>query len=244
MILAIDIGNSSVYAGFFRGKKLLKDVETDTDKFTDFQKRILRYGLHKKDDVIICSVVPELTKKLSKFLRQKFKVRPMVLGKDVKTSMRSRYETPETLGQDRLATAYGAMKIYGAPCLVVDFGTAITFDYVSKRKLFEGGLIVPGINTSLKAMQETCRLIPKKMKIRHPKGFLGRSTKEAIFSGMTHGFGAMTQSLVGQFRKKYGSMKVIATGGMSDLITEYTDCFNYIDKQLVLKSLNMIAGEV
>ena len=157
MILAIDIGNTNINFAVFRGNRIIKKFFIRTD---DYSLKKLRNALGKADigDSIICSVVPQLTKILGEDLGKICNHRVYVLGKNVSVPIKNLYQKPQQVGQDRLVNAYAGVVFYGSPLIVVDFGTAVTFDVVSKNKEYLGGMIFPGLQISLDALSQrkTC----------------------------------------------------------------------------------------
>ncbi len=159
------------------------------------------------------------------------------VGKDIPVLIKHSYASINSLGKDRLVNVVGAATLYKAPFVVVDFGTAITFDYVNEKGVFDGGLIVPGIQTSLHALTQKASLLPDSTKLTTPRSFLGRSTKSCLVSGTVHGFAALTDGLIDNFRKTYGrKVRVILTGGMSSFIAPL------LKKKVLLKSFTYYYG--
>src|SRR3989338_35592 len=157
MLLAIDIGNTSILFGVFRGSKLVKTFRKIVSKNGDSPNCSLKNGVWDSphflfDAAIICSVVPRLTPVIAKAVYNLSKVKPLIVVKDIDIPIKNKYKDPKQVGQDRLVDAIAAKEIYGIPAIVVDSGTAITFNFISKKGDYEGGLIVPGIDLSLKAL--------------------------------------------------------------------------------------------
>lgn len=161
-----------------------------------------------------------------------------MVGANLKVPMRHKYRQISRLGPDRLVTAYGAMKIYGAPLLILDFGTAFTCDYISAKGVFEGGLIIPGPQISLQALSEKTALLPSLGFPRNSPSLIGHDTKSCMKAGILHGYGAMADGLVGRFRKRYGiKFRVVATGGLAETLASYMSQVDLVDPLLTLKSL-------
>ena len=241
-LLAIDLGNSSTSYGVFRGRRLLRNGYVPDGNIPKLVRLLAKSGgLSSTSSVIVSSVVPYLTVKLKKAL---FKIlgekRVFILGRNLKVSLPSKYDR-KTLGMDRLVNVYGAIRRYRLPVLVIDFGTAITFDYVSKRGIFEGGLIVPGPRLAARALEEHTALLPKLTKIKPVRTLLGRNTKTAMYSGLLNGLGALSDGLVERCRKQYGpKLTVVATGGFATRIAPYARLFDYVDPLHTVKSLALI----
>jgi type III pantothenate kinase len=191
--------------------------------------------------VIIASVVPHATKIILKNLKTVLPhIKPLVLGKNINVPVKNKYSIPSQVGQDRLVDAYAAIRLYGAPAIVVDFGTAITFNVISKNKEYLGGIILPGLATSLNALAEKTALLPK-ISLEKPAKLIGRNTKQSILSGIIFGFSSLADVLTAKIKHQIGrSAKVIATGGHSTIMKSYCSGFNAIDKDLTLKGLMMI----
>ncbi len=240
MLLAIDIGNTNINVGLFQGNRLLRRfiIPTKAKEYKlHLQKIIARNNIH---DAIICSVVPDVTKILEKDFKKLLGKQPYIIGKGVKVPIKNLYRKPKQVGQDRLVNAYAGVMLYGAPLIAVDFGTAVTFDVVSRKKEYLGGMILPGLGISLDALNQRTALLPK-IKLSKPKEFIGRDTKSSMLSGIVYGFVALTDDLVIRIKKKIGkNAKVIGTGGNIDLIGKYCKRIDKIDRDLTLKGLNLI----
>jgi type III pantothenate kinase len=241
MLLAIDIGNTSITFGIFRGNKLARifRISSKNPCNVSFLKKMK--GI---DAAIICSVVPKLTPVIAKAIKQVSGVAPVIVGRDIKLPIKNNYKNPKQVGQDRLVDAIAAREIYGTPVIIVDSGTAITFDYISKKGEYEGGLIVPGIDISLKALYERTALLPD-VKLRDDKGLtlIAKDTVNSIKSGLLNGFGSMNDGVISRIKAKHGNgkgIRVIGTGGYIGLIKKYSSSINVIDEFLTLKGLDII----
>lgn len=247
MTLSIDIGNTNINFGIFKNSKLVKVffIKTREKELTKCIKRSLNKLYPEK--IIISSVVPKATLCLIKSLKIITPVKPVVLGRDMIVPIKNLYRKPKEVGQDRLVNAYAGIKLYGSPLIVIDFGTAITFDVISKNKEYLGGMIVPGLRMSLEALHQKTALLPK-VELGAPKEFIGRETQNSILSGVIYGFSAMTDDLVERIKLKIGKnaclpvgkAKVIATGGNVNLIAKYCKKIDKIDTALTLKGLNLL----
>ena len=206
------------------------------------KKKLIKSGsIRTSDQFIISSVFPKMT---SFFIKLIHSVNPSayihLIGRSIFPRVIMRYD-PKRLGADRLVNLYGAMKLYQTPVLVIDFGTAITFDYVSKRGIFEGGLIVPGIELSGKALCDRAALIPRLKRIQSARRFLGRTTDQALQSGLFNGFGALADGLIKRFKDlSKARLTVLATGGFAKQIAPYVRGFDKVDLHHTLRSLVMI----
>jgi len=177
---------------------------------------------------------------MEKELRKLLGKQPYIIGKGIKAPIKNLYRRPKQVGQDRLVNAYAGIKLYGAPLIAVDFGTAVTFDVVSGNKEYLGGMILPGLTISLDALNQRTALLPK-IKLEEPKEFIGRDTKSSMLSGIVYGFAALTDDLVIRIKKKIGKdATVISTGGNIGLIGKYCRQIDKVDRDLTLKGLNLL----
>ena len=253
MILAVDIGNTTIACGVCAGKKILAVHRMDTLT----SKRRLGTGLEKLfgrvrrhypslDKVIICSVVPGALVAAEAVIRRAMAVKPLVIGRDIKVPIKNNYKDPRQVGQDRLVGAYAAKCLYKAPCLIIDFGTAITFDIVSARGEYEGGIIIPGLRLSAESLFQKTALLPRIDNIRAPRSLIGKDTAESILSGLFNGYGAMCRGLIDQIA---GTMsrrpKVIITGGHTGLMQKFIRTrIDKIDQDLVFKGIVLVQQNV
>jgi type III pantothenate kinase len=239
MLLAIDIGNTNISFGIFKGNRIIKRFNLLT-KIYNLKKLSRLLTKFKVDDVIISSVVPKVTNLLEKDIKRLFSLKPYILGKNIKVPIKNLYRKPKQVGQDRLANAYAGIRLYGSPLIVVDFGTAITFDVLSKDKEYLGGIILPGLRISLAALFKETALLPK-INLSAPKEFIGRDTKSSMLSGLVYGFASLTDDLSKRIKEKIGKeAKVIGTGGDINLISKFCRQFDAIDRDLTLKGLELI----
>ncbi|MBU0549049.1 MAG: type III pantothenate kinase, partial [Candidatus Omnitrophica bacterium] len=236
MLLAIDIGNTNISFGVFRGRRIIKRFNIPKREYSMRRLKQL-LGRSRLKGCIICSVVPKALRKLNSDLTKFLGSRPFVLGREEKVPIKNLYKKPHEVGQDRLVNAYAGIIYYGAPLIIVDFGTAITFDVVSMRKEYIGGMIVPGLSVSLDALTRTAALLPK-IKLEKPKGFIGKDTKSSMISGIIYGFAALVDDLTRRLKNKIGGKaRVIATGGNACLVLGYCKTIDKTDKNLTLKGL-------
>ncbi|MDD5680715.1 MAG: type III pantothenate kinase [Candidatus Omnitrophica bacterium] len=245
MLLAIDIGNTNITFGLFKGKRLVKKGRCATSaagKYGYFARKLKSEcagsGLKA---IVICSVVPESEKALVKALKHTLQTCVLILGKDIKVPIKNLYKNPRQVGPDRLVAAYAAHVLYGdnRPLIVIDFGTAVTFDVVSRKGAYLGGLIVPGMEMSLAALSEKAALLPK-VALRKPSFILGKTTKESMTSGAFYGYAAMCDGLVSKLEKRFSrKFRVLATGGTASLIAPLSSSIEKVDVDLVLKGVNL-----
>lgn len=239
MLLAIDIGNTNITFGIFKASRIVRRFNISTVKYS---LAGLRRGLGRArvDDTIICSVVPAAAVVLAKDLRKLIGRKPHIIDKNIVVPIKNLYRRPKQVGSDRLVNAYAAIKLYGTPAVVVDFGTAVTFDIISKKAAYLGGMILPGLGISLKALHQNTALLPK-IKLQAPSAFIGRDTAGSMLSGISYGFAALVEGLTKRIRHNIGKEAlVIGTGGDIGLIARYSRGFSHIDRDLTLKGLYLV----
>ena len=240
MLLAVDIGNTNISCGIFKGQRLIKQFDIPSKAYSK-TKLVKKLKNNPKLSVsIICSVVPKLTKVIRLDLKLLTGSTPYIIGKDLIVPIKNNYRCPNQVGQDRLINAYAGVKLYGAPLIVVDFGTAITFDAISKTGRYEGGLILPGLEISIDALCHKTALLPK-INLNKPKEFIGKDTRNSMLSGLVYGFSSMAEQLNIRLKKKLGrKTRIIATGGNAALIRRYCNNIDRIDSLLTLKGIYLI----
>jgi len=246
-LIAIDIGNTNITVGAFKAGRLAAKAKIPTHSYSlyepGFKKIFKKAGLDLKSDneVIVSSVVPVALGRLVMHLNKITRCNITILGRDKKVPIRNLYRIKREVGQDRLVNAYAAKVLYGAPAVIIDFGTAITFDLISKRGDYLGGLILPGIGISLSSLYEKTALLPK-VELKDAPHIIGKSTANSMRGGILFGFGAMCDGLVSRYRKALGkSLKVIATGGNAPLIKKYSSSIQFLDEDITLKGLYLIS---
>ena len=238
MLLAVDIGNTSISFGIFSGKTLVRCWKVSTRDM--ISGKPVGFPKTKITRCIISSVVPKATPVVKRAVFRKYGIKPLVLGEDIKAPITNLYKKPRQVGQDRLVDAVAVKELYGYPAIVVDFGTAITFDVVSKKGEYLGGLIFPGIETSLNALSERAALLPR-ISVTPPKGLVGRDTTDSIRSGVFYGIGSLCDGIISKLMAKYGKTRVIATGGHASVIAKFSGTIKLINPHLTLHGLRIIA---
>jgi len=249
MLLAFDVGNTTIAVGLFRGRKLVKSwkIKTDNDKTADEYGavlldliRIAGLAAGKVTGAIISSVVPPLTSVIEDVCRTYFATTASVVGPGLKTGMPILYENPLEVGADRITASVAAFEKYGGPLIVLDFGTATTFDAVSAKGEYLGGAIAPGIRISAEALYLKTARLPR-IEIRKPKRAIGRTTVSSMQSGLYFGYIGLVTKTIEEIRKELGKdARVIATGGFGGQIaSELTEIQAY-EPDLVLEGLRII----
>lgn len=242
-LLAIDIGNININFAVFKGKRLIKRFIIPSRLYSKLKlkKELSKVSINAS---AICTVVPNKVKILKKDLNSLGIKRNLVLGKDIHAPIRNLYRNPWEVGQDRLVNAYAGIILYGAPCIVVDLGTAITFDIVSKNKEYLGGMIVPGLQISLDALFEKTALLPK-IKLHAPAEFIAKTTRNSILSGIIFGYASLIDGLVVRIKEKIGrNALVIGTGGNIDLVAKFSKSIYNINRDLTLKGIKLIFEKI
>jgi type III pantothenate kinase len=222
MLLTVDIGNTNLTLGLYEGDKLGAHwrLATDHNRMPDeyglqFLGLLQNAGKTIKDisGISLASVVPPLTGRVIQACREYLKQEPLVVDTGVKTGIRILYEDPRAVGADRVCDAVAVMKLYGGPACVVDFGTATTFNAVTKDGEYLGGAIMAGVNLAAEALYTRAAKLPR-IDLQRPPSVIGRNTVHAMQSGLLFGYVSMVEGMVGRFRSELGGdMKVVATGG-------------------------------
>lgn len=245
MLLTADIGNTSITLGLFDNGALVEEYRLASDKDLSLEEyEVLLKSLFKEykvDGCIISSVVEELTKKFKKSVDNVFKLDSLVLTTKINTGVKICLDNPKEAGADRIANAAGAYVLYNYPVIVIDFGTATTFDIVNGKGEFVGGIIAPGVNLQVKALNKFTSKLPR-IEITPSSNAIGHNTNDAILSGILRGSAAMIDGLVEQCEKELGQKAIIvATGGYSGLISTYLKRqFDFINPTLTLEGLRYL----
>ncbi len=250
MLLAIDVGNTNITFGIFEKKALIttfrmttKQLRTSDEYGIGIIDMLERNQIFQKDvkDVIIASVVPDVMHSLNNAIIKYFGITPIIVGPGIKTGIRVVTENPKQIGADRIVDAAGAYALYGGPVLVLDFGTATTYDLVDASGAFVAGVTAPGIRISAKALWEDAAKLPK-IEICKPKSILAQETISSMQAGLVYGQIGQTEYIVRNMAKEagYKELKVVATGGLGRIIANETDCIDIYDPNLTLTGLRLI----
>jgi type III pantothenate kinase len=249
MLLAVDIGNTTVAVGVFEGKELRRDwkVRTDREKTADEYGIVLlellrASGLEPASitDMIISSVVPPLTPVFQALSRDMFGLKALVVGPGLRTGMPILYENPFEVGADRVVASVAAFEKHGGPSIVVDFGTATTFDVITEKGEYLGGAIAPGIRISAEALYLKTAKLPR-IEIAKPRKAIGRTTVTSMQSGLYFGYIGLVANIITELKKELGQeTKVISTGGFAALIVPEVKAIDCHEPDLVLEGLRII----
>jgi type III pantothenate kinase len=249
MLLTIDVGNTNLTLGLYNGDSLGRHFRLATDQARmpdeyglQFLGLLQNAGRAVTDltGVVLASVVPNLTGRVVQACREYLKQEPLVVDTGVKTGIRIRYEDPKAVGADRVADAVAVINLYGGPACVIDFGTATTFNAVTKEGDYLGGAITAGVNLAAEALfTHAAKLL--RIDLQRPPSVIGRNTVHAMQSGLLFGYVSMVEGMVARFRSELGSdMKVIATGGLAEVVAKETDVIDVISPWLTLEGLRII----
>ncbi len=250
MILAIDVGNTNIKLGLFKENVLVSSwkMSTDVNRTADETGAIIMQLFRASDidetkikGAIISSVIPQLNYSLLHALKFYFKLKPLMVETGVKTGMAIKYENPKELGSDRIVNCVAALKKYKAPFILVDFGTATTYNVVNAKGEFLGGVITAGIKTSVNALAKETAQLPR-VELAAPAKIIANTTVKGIQAGALYGKAGEAKYLLQKIKGELGdtSIKVIATGGLSELIMDIEPLFDVIDRGLSLEGLNII----
>jgi len=243
MILTIDIGNTTIALAAVQRTKVmdLKRLDTGADirkVLASFRKKGYKFKV-----AVISSVVPKLTQKVEQITHKYANTKTIVVGRDLVVPLKNLYKNPKQVGQDRLVGAYAALLLYGKPVIVIDLGTAITFDIVSARGEYMGGAIVPGLRLSAESLFLKTAMLPK-IALKAPKSVIGRTTKESILSGLFYGYGCLCHGFIELIsRQLKAKPKVVMTGGHTRLMKKFiSPKIRIIDEHLVHKGMALLVS--
>ena len=246
MLLVIDAGNTNITLGVFAGEDLIAQwrMVTDHDKggaeYAAELRNLLGSAKVDIDAVVIASVVPPLDQTLIRMVQDCFQLTPLVVDHTVDTGLKILYEPPADVGADRIVDAVAAVTKYGAPCIVVDFGTATTFNAVNTAREYLGGVIAPGILISAEALFLRAAKLPR-VEIKQPEKVIGSSTVGAMQSGIYHGYAGLVDGVLEKMIAEMNTKpRVIATGGLAPLIASASRLIEKVDSTLTLDGLRLV----
>jgi len=249
MLFVIDVGNTNIVLGIYKGDKLLESWRIGTkrgrtvDEYGILVKELLSFSnidSREISNIIISSVVPPLDSTIIDMSEKYFRIKPMVVGQGLKSGIPILYENPKEVGADRIVNAVAALKRFGGPVIVVDFGTATTFDFITKKGEYAGGIISPGIGISVEALFQRASKLPR-IDLVKPKKVIGRNTVNSIQSGIIHGYVSLVDGIVSKMKEEANvEAKVVATGGLAPLIAKESDYIDEVVHNLTLEGLKEI----
>jgi len=249
MLLVIDIGNTSIFFGVYTGKKLIESwrISTSAGKTPDeYGAEVLDFFDFGKIDrkkisgIAISCVVPSLLPVFEEISQKYFHIKPFVVGREGEIGMPILYEDPKEVGADRLSTSIAAFELYKGQVIVVDFGTATTFDVISEKGEYIGGVIAPGIGISSQALFEKGAQLPH-VELAKPERVIGRNTKKSMQAGIVYGSVGQVKEILSRIKREIGgNPKIVATGGYASLIAPEIEMIDTVNQELVLEGLRML----
>ena len=250
MLVGIDIGNTDITFGIFQGKKLCDTfrmrtkINRTSDEYGMFMLDVIKYKGYRRDDVddvIVASVVPAVMHSLTSAIIKYFGLQPIIVGAGIRTGIKIKTANPKETGADRIVDAVAGYELYGGPVIVVDFGTATTYDIITPDGEFIGCVISPGLRISANALWQQAAKLPE-IEIRKPESILAKETVSSMQAGLVYGYIGQTEYIIRKIIEESGfdKVKVVATGGLGKMISEETDCIDYYDANLTLKGLQLI----
>ncbi|MCX5846206.1 MAG: type III pantothenate kinase [Deltaproteobacteria bacterium] len=249
MLLVIDVGNTNTVLGLYDGDELVHDwrIRTVVDHTVD-EYGMLIFNLYKNSriqprvikDIIISCVAPTMLNILEPLCKKYFNITPLIVGPGIKTGMPILYDNPREVGADRIVNAVAAYEKYGGDVIIVDFGTATTFDYVSKKGEYMGGCISPGIMIASEALFSKAAKLPR-VELSRPKSVIGKDTVSSMQAGILFGYASLVDGLVDRIKSEVKSNpRVIATGGLAKVIAAETKSIDIVDEMLTLEGLRIL----
>jgi type III pantothenate kinase len=244
MILLLDIGNTNSHLGLAGEKRVLKQADIPTSAWVNGRANVLVkqfIGRHLIHGAALCSVVPRATPLVQQWMRAALQQPALELTPETLRGVGIRYPKPKTIGPDRLANAVAVKHHFGAPSVVVDFGTAVTFDVVDRAGNYAGGIIAPGLSAMTDYLHDKTALLPR-IRIRETAAVIGKSTEEAMLIGAVHGYRGLIRELILELKKELNvrRLPVVATGGYAKLLSSRLPEINAVDPLLTLEGLRLI----
>jgi type III pantothenate kinase len=244
MLLAIDVGNTQTVLGLYDGDHLTQHRRIATEAHRTGDELGALYGrlldLSSLSGICLSSTVPRLVREYEELAERWAHAPLLVVGPGVRTGITMRNDAPREVGPDRIVNSVAARERYGAPCIVVDFGTSTNFDVVSAAGEYVGGVLAPGVEISMEALfARAARLV--KVDFEEPPNVIGKSTETALRSGLVYGFSGQVDGIVDRIREELGTeAKVVATGGLADLIAPHSRTIELVDPFLTLEGLRLV----
>ncbi|MFZ5517504.1 MAG: type III pantothenate kinase [Candidatus Zhuqueibacterota bacterium] len=253
MLLTVDIGNTNVVVGIYDGEKLIAHWRISSlYARTGDECWILLSSLFHSHSIaidaieggIISSVVPNLTPSYQQILESYFHVDPVIVSSDLKLDLKILYENPASVGADRICNAVAGFHKFGGPLVILDFGTATTFDVVNENNEYLGGIIAPGIEMSASVLHQRAARLPK-VGLKFPASVIGRTTESSIQSGLMYGTVELINGLIARIENEMGrQLKTVATGGLASIVTPFTNKISSLEPFLTLDGLRLIYEQV
>jgi type III pantothenate kinase len=249
MLLCVDIGNTNIKLGIYKGDKLVTHwrIFTDRSKLSD-EYAVLVLSLFASDEIqkteidgcAISSVVPDLTIAFRDLVKRHLNLKPVIVDAKKQTAIHINADNPSEVGPDLISNAVGAVALYGAPVIIIGFGTATTFSAVSAGGEFEGVAIAPGIGTGAESLFSHGAMLPQ-VDLHKPSNVIGKNTILSLQSGLIYGFAGLVEGLVSRMKKELGgNARVVATGGLANLICNEVNCIDAIEPELTLLGVKLI----
>ena len=250
MLLAIDVGNTNIKFAFFEGEKIVRTfrLTTQTERTSDefgmyIQGLSEDFGIKKEDidGVVISSVVPNVMHALNNSIKKFLNLTPLIVGPGVKTGIKLVKTNPSEVGSDRIADGVAALNMYGGPVIVVDYGTATKFDYFSADGVFESAVTCPGLIISARALWGGTARLPE-IEIKDPGTIMAKDTITSLQAGIMYGHIGEAEYIINRLKaeSKEKNIKVVATGGLSNIISQGTDAIQYVEPDLLMHGLRII----
>lgn len=250
MLLVFDVGNTNIVLGLYDGDKMIYHWRAATNELKTADEYAASLGMMFQldgvtfamvTDIIISSVVPPVNPTLEYLCRRYFHVEPMMVGPGMKTGLNILYDNPRELGADRIVNAVAGITLYGGPLIIIDLGTATTFCAIDEKKRYLGGAVTPGIGISMEALFQRASKLPR-IELTPASSVICKNTVSAMQSGIYYGAIGQVDGIVRRMKKEMGykEIKVIATGGLADLIASQSETIDVIDPLLTLKGLYIL----
>lgn len=250
MVLVVDIGNTNIVIGVYKGDdivgswRMVTRSEKTSDEYGVFISNLLKYNNIEQKDIrsaIVSSVVPNVMHSFENALRKYFNIEPIIVGPGIKTGITIVTDNPREVGADRIVGLVAAYDMFGGPLIVIDFGTATTYDVVSEKGEFKYGITSPGIQITADALWQRTAQLPS-VEIKKPDSILAKNTVTSIQAGLVYGYIGQVEYIIKKIKEeiKIDNMKVVATGGMGRIIYDETDMIDVYDPQLLFKGLKII----
>jgi len=248
MLVTIDVGNTNITIGVFDQDELMANFRLTTDRkrtsdefVAAFHSLFLTKSLEvaKVSGVVISSVVPKIMHSLNNAIAKLFDIEPLIVGPGIKTGISIRTENPREVGADRIVDLVAGHHLYGGSLIVIDFGTATTYDYINANGEFEFGLTAPGIETAANALWTNAAKLPE-IEIKKPKSIQCKNTITSMQGGLIFGYIGQTEYIITKIKESVGDVRVIATGGLGSIICDETDMIDTYDRELAFKGMKLI----